>query len=92
MFKDDVRIFSDQCTNVAAESTPTPTPTASTATTADPATEFDRTLYSIDEADSLWVVANKTRQLQPKRYVPDDLVTLETPDVRASRVFAAARG
>lgn len=77
----DIPVPVQESAAVAAESAPpaTPTPTPTAATTVDPATEFDRTLYSIDEADSLWVVANKTRQLQPKRYVPDDLVTLDVP-------------
>jgi D-alanyl-D-alanine carboxypeptidase len=45
--------------------TPSPTPT------------FDRTAMSIDDPTSIWVVANKLRQLTPPTYVPPDLV--ETP-------------
>jgi zinc D-Ala-D-Ala carboxypeptidase len=35
---------------------------------------FDRELYSIDDADSVWVVVNKARPLDPIDYAPDDLV------------------
>ncbi len=59
---------------VAAE-TPTPTPTPESV---DPPA-FDRTQYSIDSADSIWVVANKTRRLSPKKFVPSDLVTMDVP-------------
>ncbi|WP_062209260.1 M15 family metallopeptidase [Demequina oxidasica] len=38
-----------------------------------PSTVFDMDKYSIDEADSPWVVVNKLRPLDPKTYVPDDL-------------------
>ncbi len=40
---------------------------------------IDTTLYSVDAADSLWVVADKRRQLQPKRYTPSGLRTLDVP-------------
>jgi D-alanyl-D-alanine carboxypeptidase len=42
--------------------TPTPTPT------------FDKTLYSIDDPSSVWVVVDKRRPLHPITYVPSDLV------------------
>jgi len=32
--------------------------------------------HSIDDASSIWVVANKLRPLQPLKYVPSDLVTV----------------
>jgi len=40
---------------------------------------FDLSLYSIDEADSLWVVVNKLRPLNPIDYAPADLVTPNVP-------------
>jgi zinc D-Ala-D-Ala carboxypeptidase len=40
---------------------------------------IDVTLHSLDEADSLWVVADKLRPLQPKKYVPSGLKTLAVP-------------
>lgn len=40
---------------------------------------FDKKQYSIDDPASIWVVVNKQRPLNPKNYVPLDLVF---PDVR----------
>jgi zinc D-Ala-D-Ala carboxypeptidase len=40
---------------------------------------FDRGLHSLDEADSLWVVVNKLRPLNPIDYVPSDLVAPNVP-------------
>lgn len=37
---------------------------------------FNKTLYSIDDPTSIWTVVNKTRPLQPKNYVPEDLVAV----------------
>ena len=49
----------------ASESaTPPPTPTPT----------FDPELHSIDAADSLWVVVNKQRKLNPVTYLPKSLV------------------
>jgi D-alanyl-D-alanine carboxypeptidase len=47
---------------VAATPAPTPTPT------------FDKAAASVDDPTSLWVVANKSRALDPVTYVPPDLV------------------
>ena len=69
---------------------PTPTPT------------FDREARSIDDPNSLWVVANKLRPLQPQSYAPSDLVFVDIPYVyepylreaaadAAVDMFAAAR-
>jgi len=38
-----------------------------------PATIFDPPKYSIDEADSIWVVVNKQRQISPLKYQPASL-------------------
>ena len=46
--------------------TPTPTPTP----TRTPTPTFDKAQFSIDDPSSLWVVVNKTRQLNPKNYAP----------------------
>lgn len=35
---------------------------------------FDKTANSLDDPKSIWVIVNKTRQLNPKDYVPGDLV------------------
>ncbi len=37
---------------------------------------FNKKLYSLDDPASIWVVANKTRPLQPKSYAPSDLVSV----------------
>ena len=39
-----------------------------------PVTIFDPPKYSIDDADSIWVVVNKQRQISPLRYTPTNLV------------------
>lgn len=35
---------------------------------------FDKRQYSLVQADSLWAIVNKTHPLQPKTYVPNDLI------------------
>lgn len=37
---------------------------------------FNKDELSIDDPTSIWVVSNKTRALQPKTYVPSDLVSV----------------
>jgi D-alanyl-D-alanine carboxypeptidase len=44
-------------------------------TTAGPA-PFDRTLHSIDDPASIWVVVDKAEPLSPPDYAPDDLVAV----------------
>jgi D-alanyl-D-alanine carboxypeptidase len=41
-----------------------------------PVTIFDPPKYSIDEADSIWVVVNKQRQISPLKYQPESLAFL----------------
>lgn len=36
--------------------------------------DFNKTKFSVDDPASIWIVVNKTRPLQPKNYVPSDLV------------------
>lgn len=36
--------------------------------------EFNKNQYSLSDPDSIWVVTNKLRPLNPKTYVPNDLV------------------
>lgn len=40
-----------------------------------PAQAIGSTTNNIDSADSLWVVVNKSRSLNPAKYVPQDLIT-----------------
>jgi len=35
---------------------------------------FDKSAHSLDNPDSIWVIVNKRRQLNPKDYAPSDLV------------------
>jgi D-alanyl-D-alanine carboxypeptidase len=49
--------------------TPTPTPT------------FDKAALSIDDPASIWVVANKSRALNPRTFVPPDLVYPDVPNI-----------
>lgn len=58
--------------SATASATPTPTPT--------PTPTFDTTQFSIDDASSLWVVANKQRPLNPATYEPN-LVFVDIPYV-----------
>ena len=45
----------------------------------EPNPTFDKDLYSTSDPTSIWVVANKQRQLSPKDYTPTDLVTPNIP-------------
>lgn len=40
---------------------------------------FDKKQFSLTDPTSMWVVANKHNPLQPKTYVPSDLVTPDVP-------------
>jgi len=53
--------------------TPTPTPTPTPA-------PFNPQLYSIDVGSSLWVIVDKKRPLNPKTYVPRNLVKPKFPN------------
>lgn len=44
-----------------------------------PAPSFDKKQFSIADPASIWVVANKQRQLNPVGYVPADLTTPDVP-------------
>ena len=41
-----------------------------------PAHAVDQNIHSTDQADSLWVVVNKARPLNPLQYKPADLITV----------------
>lgn len=41
-----------------------------------PQVVFDKSQYSLSDAASIWVVANKQRPLDPKTYAPSDLVSV----------------
>lgn len=55
--------------SVTATPIPIPTPT------------FDKAALSIDDPASIWVVANKSRALNPRTFVPPDLVYPDVPNI-----------
>nr|WP_233563900.1 D-alanyl-D-alanine carboxypeptidase family protein [Cryobacterium tepidiphilum] len=59
--------------------TPRPTPSATPVPAA--VDTFDKHAHSIDDPASIWVVVNKQRPLNPKDFVPPDLVTVPVPHV-----------
>ena len=69
--------------------TPTPTPTAPIVCGAGC---FNPTLFSIDKADSLWVVVNKIRPLSPLTYKPklDKSINLAVPAADGYRKLKTA--
>ena len=52
-----------------------------------PVTIFDPPMYSIDEADSIWVVVNKQRQISPLKYQPENLVSPAFPKPKVQNPF-----
>jgi len=52
-----------------------------------PVTIFDPPKYSIDDADSIWVVVNKQRQISPLRYTPTNLVFPDFPRPKTQNPF-----
>ncbi len=70
----------------SAASTPTRWPTDGPNETA----AFDRSTFSIDDPDSIWVVADKLRPLEPSNYAPRDLVTLKHPHRADPRLRSGA--
>jgi D-alanyl-D-alanine carboxypeptidase len=51
---------------------------------------FDRTAHSLDDPSSIWVVVDKQRPLQPRNYVPSDLVTPAVPHTNVPRLRRVA--
>ena len=64
-----------------AEPTPTAEPRPAPAAAPPPASvdTFDRAKFSIDDVNSIWVVVNKLRPLNPPDHVPPDLVFVDVP-------------
>jgi D-alanyl-D-alanine carboxypeptidase len=54
---------------------------------AKPATIFDPPKHSIDEAESIWVVVNKQRQISPLRYQPVSLAFPAFPKPKVQNPF-----
>ena len=76
------KMFSEQVANL-----PESTQTIADQVQAKPATIFDPPQYSIDEADSIWVVVNKQRQISPLKYKPENLVFPAFPRPKAQNPF-----
>jgi len=77
----------------ALAETPTPTPTATPSITATPTpTPTSTPGESIDRADSIWVVVNKQRPLNPIKYKPlmDKTLNLAKPAADGYRLLKAA--
>lgn len=68
---------------VAPTATPTATPTPTSSS-------FDVRAHSIDDPTSIWVVVDKKRPLQPKSYVPTDLVTPDVPHTNVPQLRRVA--
>ncbi|BDZ54482.1 hypothetical protein GCM10025870_15550 [Agromyces marinus] len=74
--------------------TPRPAPTATATPT--PVDTFDKAAHSIDDPDSIWVVVDKLRPLNPADYEPSDLVVVPVahtwePLMRAEAADAIVR-
>lgn len=72
---------------------PSPTPDAESPapeTSAPDANAFDKTAYSIDDSDSIWVVVNKLRPLNPQSYAPTDLVVPNVASTNGQPLRAVA--
>ena len=101
----DVALAATPSPTPSVSATPTPTPTAIgdpsgfTTPTPTPSTPvvcgvgcFNPTLYSVDKADSIWVVVNKTRPLNPLTYKPklDKMLNLAVPAADGFRKLKSA--
>ena len=62
-----------------AEPTEPPRPSPSAPPEPTPAATFNRAAHSIDDPDSIWVVVDKLRPLNPVDYTPADLVEVPVP-------------
>ena len=63
-----------------------PRPSPSAAPAPAPAPTFDRTAHSIDDPNSIWVVVDKLRPLNPVDYAPGDLVDVPVPFANPPRL------
>lgn len=59
---------------IASPSTPIPVPTQTTTPAPPPPPSFDKAARSIDDPNSIWVVVDRLRPLNPQDYAPGDLV------------------
>lgn len=98
-------VLGSQATPAGAETLPTPTPTWTIATegpgflqslttttpvVTTPTPAFNRSLYSISDPRSPWVIVNKKRPLSPMTYAPSDLVSVPVPYTWQPKLRASA--
>ena len=76
------KMFSDQVANL-----PESIQTVADQVQAKPVTIFDPPKHSLDEADSIWVVVNKQRQISPLKYQPENLVFPAFPKPKVQNPF-----
>jgi D-alanyl-D-alanine carboxypeptidase len=76
------KMFSDQVANL-----PESIETIADQVQAKPVTIFDPPKYSIEEADSIWVVVNKQRQISPLKHQPENLVSPAFPKPKVQNPF-----
>jgi D-alanyl-D-alanine carboxypeptidase len=74
----------------SAPPTVSPTPSAAASSPAPTAVGFDRSKHSLDDPSSIWVVVDKQRPLQPKSWVPPDLVTPAVPHTNVPQLRKVA--
>jgi len=76
------KFISDQADNL-----PESIQTIATQIQPKPVTIFDPPKYSIDQADSIWVVVNKQRQISPLKYQPASLAFPAFPKPKVQNPF-----
>ncbi|WP_157372984.1 M15 family metallopeptidase [Agromyces sp. Root81] len=67
----------DGASGSATSATPRPAPAAAPPPAG--VDTFDRAAHSLDEPNSIWVVVNKLRPMNPQDFEPDDLVEVDVP-------------
>lgn len=78
-------LFRNEQAAVTQESTstePAPIPDPTSAQDLPLKASFDKTTYSTDDPNSIWVVSNKKRPLSPINYAPTDLVSVGSQRLR----------
>lgn len=65
--------------SAAKPQTATTTSTTTAETTPPPKPSFDKTKYPLTDPTSIWVIVNKQNPLNPKTYIPNDLIFPNIP-------------
>jgi len=85
-----VGCIAEPASSPRASSTVSAIPSASPTPTPIPTPTFNKHALSIDDPNSIWVVADKLRPLNPQDYVPPDLVATPVPHLNPSTLRKAA--